>query len=789
MNRQQRRTAVKSVIKSTTRPTRHLSDFDVAAHLFKAGQMLQAEATCRAILANRVGDIHRIRRLGQVAQHFKRNEVAADLFRRAISLKPSDVDLYADLAASLKDLGRLNEAIEICRNGIAIEPNSATIHNALGRVLHDQNLLQETAEAYQRAISLDPRCVAAHVNLGMLSFGQGKIDAAYASFQEAIRIKPDFVEAHRRYAHVLRQQGRLNEAAACLQRALVESPLEYLYYADLAIVYMHQGRHSDAIESCKKALELNSEDAGTLANLGNSLHDIGQWEDAISAYKFAIRIDPNIPTFFSNLGNVYGTAGRAQEAIDAFRGALALDPHSMKALTGLYQQRRAICDWSGLKGDEATILERLRGGVNLDRVAPFAVLSMPAASPTDQLRAASLWAAPFVPTTQTPLLSSRGQAAKRAQRPIRVGYLSADYFNHATAFLITELIEKHDRSRFEVIGYSYGPDDNSHIRKRLVNAFDRFVDLRAAAHAEAAQRIREDEIDILVDLKGYTRDARTEILAFRPAPLQVNYLGYPGTMGVDFVDYVIGDRTVTPLADQPYYSEKIVQLPHSYQPNDTKRQIAERAPTRAECELPEQAFVFCCFNNSYKITPDVFDVWMRLLSAVPNSVLWLLEVNNSVKDNLRREAQSRGIDPGRLVFAPKLTVSDHLARHCHADLFLDTLPYNAHTTTSDALWAGLPVITCVGKTFAGRVAASLLNAVGLPELVTSSLDEYAALALQLATDPLALAEIKRKLWLHRSTTPLFDIDRYARDLERAYIHMMDVLEAGGSPEPIVVADL
>src|SRR5262249_39339191 len=339
---------------------------------------------------------------------------------------------------------------------------------------------------------------------------------------------------------------------------------------------------------------------------------------------------------------------------------------------------------------------------------------------------------------------------------IKIAYLSADFHRHATAYLMAELFERHDRARFELIGVSFGPDDRSDMRARLVSAFDRFVDVRAKSDAEVARLLSELKVDIAVDLKGYTQDCRPRILAHRPVPIQVNYLGFPGTMGADFIDYVIADEVVLPFDQQPFYSERIVHLPDCYQPNDRRRQIAGRTPARTEVGLPERGFIFCSFNNNWKIAPEVFDVWMRLLKAIGGSVLWLLRGNATAEQNLRKEAAARGVDPERLVFAPRIKLEDHLARHRLADLFLDTLPCNAHTTASDAFWAGLPVVTCRGKAFAGRVAASLLHAIGLPELVTSNMADYEALALTLACDPARLRDIKAKLARNRDTAPLFD---------------------------------
>ncbi len=404
-----------------------------------------------------------------------------------------------------------------------------------------------------------------------------------------------------------------------------------------------------------------------------------------------------------------------------------------------------------------------------------------AATGADQLLCARKWVEHFAVPEQDVFAH---HAAPRAAR-LRVGYLSSDFHAHATAYLIAELIERHDRDRFEIHGYSYGPDPGGDMRARLVSAFDRFTDIDALSHRAAAARIRADDIDILVDLKGHTYRARPKILAFRPAPVQVNYLGYPGTMGAPFIDYIIADEFIVPRDREMLFAEKLAYLPDCYQPNDTRRDIAA-APRRAACGLPEQAFVFCAFNNSFKITPAFFAIWMRLLQQLPGSVLWLLESNPLVRRNLDAAAAAAGVDPGRLVFAPILPHRDHLARHGHADLFLDSLPCNAHTTASDALWAGLPVLTCAGETFAGRVAGSIVRAAGLSELVVNSPRDYEVLALALAHNPARLAGIRSRLGAGRSSLPLFDMAKRARDLEALYARMAEIWRSGRPAAPIAL---
>jgi len=401
------------------------------------------------------------------------------------------------------------------------------------------------------------------------------------------------------------------------------------------------------------------------------------------------------------------------------------------------------------------------------------------------LRCAQIWTATRYPLVQSYSLFKHSKNAARKNK-IKVGYLSADFHEHATSYLMAGLFEAHDKFKFEIIGLSVGPTEGSQLRDRLEKSFNSFLNMSALSNDQIASEIYKLEIDILIDLKGFTKDSRTGILRYRPSPIQANYLGYPGTMGAEFIDYIIADHILIADRDKKFYREKIVSLPHTYQVNDRKRYITEESFTRDQCGLPQNDFVYCCFNNNYKITPWIFDSWMRILSRVDDSVIWLLEDNKTAAKNLRKEAQQRGIDASRLIFAERMPLADHLARHRLADLFLDTLPCNAHTTASDALWAGLPVLTQIGETFAGRVAGSLLNAIDLPELITHSRGEYEALAIELALNRDKLLNIKEKLTKNRLTTPLFDTALYTKHLEAAYEAMYQRYQTGLPPDHIEI---
>ena len=439
------------------------------------------------------------------------------------------------------------------------------------------------------------------------------------------------------------------------------------------------------------------------------------------------------------------------------------------------------CDWA----DRGTLLEmidkEIRRGIWVAQ--PFVLVGCSASAELLRLSAELQMRA----TAPAPVEGGLSHPLPAGRKKLRMGYLSADLHLHATAYLIAELFELHDRDLFDVVVFSFGPDDNGPMRTRIEAAADQFFRVNDLSDHEIAELLVREQVDIAIDLKGFTQDARPGIFRYRPSPVIVNYLGFPGTMGAACFDYIIGDPVVTPFGHAAWYSEKIVQLPHSYQVNDRQREIAAGTPTRQQHGLPAEGFVFACFNNNYKITPEVFDVWMRLLSRVNGSVLWLLADNDAAVANLRREAAARGVSSDRLVFAPRAPLADHLARHRLADLFLDTLPCNAHTTASDALWAGLPVLTCLGTTFAGRVAASLLTAVGLPELVTHSLEAYETLALQLATHPAQLQDLRHKLAAQRDTSALFDTPQFVANLEKAYLQMYERYRQGLPPAAMAIS--
>jgi len=634
----------------------------------------------------------------------------------------------------------------------------------------DGNDLPGAERIARRLLEKDPLESQALHLLGASLLYQERFQEALAPLDEAHRAAPRKGSGHRLgYCHLA--LGDFEAAVRELEREVRLYPQLINARNALGVALIRLSRREQALATFLEAIQLDPASPEANSNAGSLLADLGRVNEALPYLQAAVRASPGLADAHFNLGLAYQRLKQHAQAADSLQLALDIAPRMPYALGHLVWNRIAQCRWEGTAERIASLREQVRrDGVP---AMPFEFVAV-CEDPAEQRRCAELHVARSLGARPAPLWHGERYRHDR----IRVAYLSADFCEHATAYLMAGLIERHDRSRFETIALSYGPDDASPMRRRLAQAFERFVDVRTLTDAAAARVLRDLEIDVAVDLKGHTTDARPGILAHRPAPVQVSYLGFPGTTGTDFIDYVLADRHVLPEFEQAAWSEKVVYLPECYQANDAGRAIADRTPSRAAAGLPTPGFVFCSFNNNYKITPQVFDAWMRLLRQVPASVLWVLEDNTEARCNLQREAEARGVEPQRLVFAPRVPHAEHLARHRLADLFLDTLPCNAHTGASDALWAGLPLLTCTGNTFAGRVAASLLHAIGLPELVTHSLAEYEALALQLAANPERLSALRARLAANRMTAPLFDTDRFRRHLEAAYLRM---LESRGAP--------
>ena len=659
--------------------------------------------------------------------------------------------------------GRLQEAFDAYEALLRREPGHAEALHFSGLLLHQAGQTEAGVERVERSLRIDARAPDPWCNLGALYQSLGQLDAAVAALHEALRRDPKLVEVWGNLAGVYLELGRNVEAETAARRAVAIRPDHFEGSFNLALSLQAQGEFAPALETVTRLVAQAPAAAATAGLKADLEQALGQWDVARATLAGAIAMHPEVAQLRLQLARAEELAHALPDAAAAYRDALRIEPDNGSALSDLLHLQKRMCDWRGL----GALRERFRAGVAAGRpgLSPFTLLSDPS-SRTEQRHCAERWSALFVAAGE----SSPSRSVSTGK--LRIGYLSSDFHQHATAFLAAGLFEQHDRSRFDVFGYSTSRDDGSAMRARLVKAFDCFVEARDWHATRLAAQIATDGIDILVDLKGHTEGAPTAAVALRAAPIQVNYLGYPGTMGAGFMDYVIGDAIVTPFEHAADYSEAIVQLPASYQINDRGRPIAA-TPSRHTLGLPEKSMVFCCFNAAYKINPAVFDAWTRILHAVPNSVLWLLARGDEdpAQDNLRREAAARGIEPERLRFATYRANTEYLALYRSADLFLDTWPYNAHTTASDALWAGCPVLTWMGDTFAGRVAASLLRAVGLPELVMPDVESYITHAIEFGREPERLAPLRSRLNNDGRASPLFDTAATTRALEDAYLTM------------------
>jgi len=736
---------------------RQLLDAAVAAH--RAGRLDQARSGYERILTRVPGQIDCLHLLGVLAGQGGDQTRGLELLHQARRQAPDRLDILANLAEALRVAGRRAEAL-VLLDAASPTPLTLAVRCRLLNDLGRQNDLVAAARAWVR---LAPEQAAGWIELAAGLLTLERPDEASVAAETAERHDPRASRAPQLAGEAFYRLGRIEQATAAFARAVALAPNDGALVYNHAIGLHQLGRLPDAIAGYRRAAVLDPRHAGIRHGLALALASLGDGEGAIVGYCEAIRLDPTDVPSYVGLGVALQKAKRFVEAGEAFERALAVAPDDPLALSNLIHLKQYACDWSGLPALEQRLLGTFeQAGRNL---SPFTLLSLP--STRAQQLAAARRASDLIAARVSPL--PRQPRAPLAGRRLRLGYLSADFHMHATACLMAELFETHDRGRFELFAYSYGPDDGSPMRRRLVQAFEHFVDLAALDHRAAALRIEADRIDVLIDLKGHTTDSRLSILAARPAPLQLTWLGYPGTSGAAFIDFVIADGFVLPPAHEPDYSERVLRLPGCYQPNDSQRVVSPDIPTRAACGLPAQGFVFCCFNNSFKFRLELFEVWLALLDEVPGSVLWLLDSNPTATANLQAFADRHGIDADRIVFAPRLSLPEHLARHRLADLFLDTVPYNAHTTASDALWMGLPVLTIAGESFAGRVAGSLLTALGLPELVADSLEDYRHRALRLALNSDALDTLRAQLRETRDRTGVFDGRVFAGRLERALL--------------------
>jgi protein O-GlcNAc transferase len=707
---------------------------------------------------------------GNTLRQLKRQDDALAAYDRCLAANPDFAQAWLCRGSLLSELKRHEDAIAAYERALALKPDLAEAWLGRGNAFGELKRYDDAFAAYDWALASKPDLAGAWLGRGSIYTKLQRYDDAITAYNQALTLNAELAEAWLGQGNVFFERKQNSEASEAYEKALnLKSDLAEAWLGRGNILVDHK-RHDAAITAYDRALDLKNDLAAAWLGRGNALTGLKRYDDALAAYDRAVALQPDMAESWLGRGNVFTELRRYSDAVSAYGKAMALNPDLNYAASLRLHAKLHICDWTNMEAEAAHLLSTIRTGSALS--FPFAFLGLPS-SPADQLECAKRYMQ--AQQSFTPLW--RGEIYGHDR--IRIAYLSADFRSHPVSYLTAGLFEQHDRSRFEVIGISFGPDDGSAMRRRLKGAFDRFVDVADKDDQEIAETVHQIETDIAVDLMGFTQNNRLNVLARRPAPIQVNYLGYPGTMGGACIDYIIADQMIVPADQRQFYAEQVIWLPESCLVTDNRRVISTRTPTRRECGLPESAFVFSCFNNAYKITPEVFQVWMGLLKAIGDSVLWLAGTNAAAEANLRREAERCGISAQRLVFAPRVPdIADHLARLRQADLFLDTSPYNAHATAIDALWTGLPLLTCIGSTFAGRVAASQLKAIGLDELITNSLGEYEALARNLAENPSRLSPIREKLASNRDVFPLFDTERFTRNIETAFLAMHAQLHKG-----------
>ena len=792
---------------------------------YQSGNFQEAENICKQIVQVESNNINAINLLGLIYYELKQYDSAIHYTKKLISLNPNNSQAYYIIGHSLQEKGETDEAIAHYQKSLQLNPNFVDAYYNLGTIFQDKKRYDEAISCYQKALQLHPTDVDAYYNLGVVLQAKGLHEEAIASFWKALQINPTLDEAYGRIGLALQEKGQFDESISCYRKAVELNPhnLIALYglgtaltergdldnaityyqkalqinpshaegYTNLGIIFQERGELDNAIAYYQKALQINPNLADIYTNLGIIFQERGELDNAIAYYQKALQINPNLANAYSNLGGAFEEKGQLGEAvITCYRKALEINPNLAEAYSQLTYQMQQTCNWQDLDAMTVKLDYLTRKALDTGTKpaeTPFMSI-IRHADPSLNLAIAKSWSHDIERAMSKLKVFFPFHDRKKGKTKIIIGYISDRFRNTATAHLMLSLFGLHNRDEFSVCCYSYGKDDGSSYRARIEQDCDKFVDISSLSYDAAARCIYEDQVDILVDLKGHTKGSRLAILALHPAPIQVSYLGFAGSTGADFIDYIITDKIVTPKDHIQYYSEECVYMPHCYLVNDHTQPISDKNFNKADFGLPESSFVFCSFNQPYKIDPVIFNVWMEILQQVPESVLWLLFGNKIAEENLKQEAEARGVISERIIFAKSLPKDEHLSRLKLADLALDTRIVNGHTTTSDALWAGVPVITLQGSHFASRVSSSILSAIGLPDLITHSLEAYEALAVQLAKNPADIQKVRKRVAENRRAEPLFDTPRFVRNLERAYKEMWKIFLTGEAPRQIEVLE-
>jgi predicted O-linked N-acetylglucosamine transferase (SPINDLY family) len=754
--------------------------FSQAQNLQNQGQIQPAILIYQEILAAAPDHAGTLEAMGVLAAQTNNLQVAVQYFDQLVAVRPSYSSAHCNRGNTLRLLGQRDAALVSFQKAIALDPNNAVAHYSCGETYTDLGRTEEALASYGRAVALNPGFVQAAFRRGLLLQETGRLEEASTCYSEILRLQPTHLNSLANQALVLAALGRSNEALACCDSLIALQPQQGALHSLRAKVLTTVGRPEEALTSHERACTLDPGSPQVHYDLGVCFMLLGRLRDAISSFDSAIALKPDYAEAYYDRGRAACSLGRFSVAIADLKTVATLAPN-LEYLPGLrLQSSLPICDWADYDSISARIIAGIRKGERV--VNPFIFMALSDSAPL-QHAAAQIWMQHRCPPND--LL---GPIARRERpRKLTIGYFSADLGeNHPVGRLMVEVLELHERSRFEVIAFSSNLKKPDGTEQRLVRAVDRFIDVASKSNVEVASLARSLNVDIAVDLGGYTQDSRPDVMALRAAPVQIGYLGYLGTTGASYMDYILADPTVVTADTERHYSEQVIYLPDSHQANPSKRHIADKVFTRKELRLPAKGFVFCCFNTVYKISPTTFAGWMRILDAVPGSVLFVYVDHEDTVHNLRAHAARAGVNPDRIVFGDRMRPELYLARYRVVDLFLDTFPYNAGTTASDALWCGIPVVTLTGEAFASRIAASLLNALGVPELITSTQQHYEQLAIELGSNPKRYAQIKARIQANRSTSPLFDSQRFTRNLEAAFTAAYDLYQAGQPPKHIRV---
>jgi len=747
-----------------------------ALALHHAGRLSEAERAYRAVLAAQPNQYHALHFLGVLKAQMGDMAASADLITRSLALYPDNALAEFHLGEALRNLHRSDDAAAHFRRTLALDPSFVPAHTALAACLIERGQPEAALAVCDAALQHHGGDAALQAHRGDALLLLNRRADALGAYEQALASDPQQVAAQIGRARLIFEQGHTDAALAAVAAAITQHPGDVTPLLAQAILFGELGRRDEAIALYQQALAIDPANDGVYFGLGCLLLDAGMLQGALAAFDSALAINPRAVPALYNRAHTLEQLERYADALAASDAALALDPESGLAAGKSFFMRARCCNWSERAARRAGLERLVRGGKKVD---PF-ILAVAFDDPALHRRAAQSWAQPVAAAPpRRSLTPSDGR--------LRIGYISPNFHHHPVAYMAIETFEAHDRSRFETFGFCVAPGRQTPFRHRLTAAFDHFVETGRASDRELADRMKEHRIDIAVDLAGYTVGGRTAALRFRPAPLAVGWLGFPGTTGTAYVDYLLADPVLIPPEDECFYTEKVVRLPYSYMARDSAAPLG-RCPPRRDLGLPENGLVFCGFNNTLKFTPEIFALWMRLLQAADGSVLWLNSQDGAVRENLRRAASAQGVAPERIIFAARAEErGDHLARLAAADLFLDTLPYGAHSTANDFLWAGVPVLTCRGRSFATRVAAAMLTALDLPELIAPDLAAYENTALALARDPVRLAALRSKLAAAPQRAALFDSQRFCRDLEAAYQIMAERHRAGLDPQSFSVA--